>query len=112
MKQQITTECPGGCGDQIPENESLCPVCRKDLLNMPLAAEDTTKVKLPSGEIMGREFALRNIAISLQGWIDWEYHWHRENGGVPSNDKSIIAPPYWPTIKQLKNWVAVLRGKK
>ena len=49
---------------------------------------------------------LNGFADNLKYWID---SYERREG--VTDDTHVITPPSWPTVGQLKEWIAALRGR-
>ena len=58
---------------------------------------------------MTRSEQLNEIAAQVQQWLDWQER-ERLAEGIPCNDDThMMRVPVWPTRRQLKAWVSVLK---
>ena len=78
--------------------------------NAGIAVEKVTKPdhRAKDGTVPG--LGLREIALQVQGWLDWDRA-HRERHHLTTEDDTQIMAlpvPSWPTHWQLRNWITEL----
>ena len=63
---------------------------------------------------MTRQDKLNIIADIFQSWLNWNEADHLESGTFISDDTHIrsLNIPEYPTLRNLKNWIAVLRDNE
>lgn len=59
---------------------------------------------------MNREDKLKEIALHIQGWLDYQESEYGAEGVALSDDSHLYAPPVWPTRGALKAWISVMKG--
>lgn len=58
---------------------------------------------------MTREEKLKEIALHLEWWMDYNRINRKINNLSTNDDTFIISPAAWPTHGQLKEWIKALR---
>lgn len=95
------------CGKHFDES---CYSCRT------AKTSNDARLTRSNDEPTERERALQEIGNQIAYWLEWVTRERGEEGLETTADTHIMlanenAPPYWPTVGQLKTWLKVFRAE-